>query len=248
MKRKALIISYPGKVGADNYCNGVYVDANRYKEFLTSPLGGAWYESEVKYLDTPSRDSVLSEIDALKQYDYTMVFFSGHGYYSRRSESTILEINNNEVIDSMDFRRGSTKRSIIVDACRQVYEEPVFEAARKAMKFAEARANFDSCRRYYETLIDKCSSGVVVGYACGVDETAGESSSRGGYYSSSLVKTSEEWSESGHFDLSSHYYHQSIVKVHNSAALKVNSLSGGTQHPEIDKPRSEPYFPFAIMA
>lgn len=248
MKRKALIISYPGVVGSENYCEGVYVDAERYKEYLTSPLGGAWHESEVAHLDKPSIGSLRKEIDALKQYDYTMVFFSGHGYYSKRTESTILELNSSEMIDSLELRHGSTKRTIIIDACRQVYREPIFEALAKAFRFAESTANFQSCRKFYEVLIDKCSSGIVVGYACGINETAGESASRGGYYSSSLVERADQWSESNQFDLSAHYYHQSIIEIHNAAALRVHKLSGDTQHPDIEKPRSTPYFPFAIMA
>ena len=42
MTRKALIISNPGELGAENYCEGVKKDVANYKNFLMSAAGGGW--------------------------------------------------------------------------------------------------------------------------------------------------------------------------------------------------------------
>ena len=40
MTRKALIISNPGEIGAENYCEGVLKDVENFKNYLQSPKGG----------------------------------------------------------------------------------------------------------------------------------------------------------------------------------------------------------------
>ena len=57
MKKKILIISNPGAVGAENYCEGVKKDVENYKKYFTSPEGeigiyprsNAW-SSQIKQL------------------------------------------------------------------------------------------------------------------------------------------------------------------------------------------------------
>ncbi|MCL6478972.1 MAG: hypothetical protein K6T65_11240, partial [Peptococcaceae bacterium] len=104
------------------------------------------------------------------------------------------------------------------------------------------------CRRYYEKRLEQCPNGIVVGYACSKNETAGDSQSRGGYYSYSLLNSAMNWQKTNNIDLSSKWESFSIVAAHNASLSLVSRLSGGTQNPEIEKPKSEPYFPFAIMA
>ena len=47
MRKKILILSNPGREGAENYCEGVKRDVDNYKQFFLSPVGGNWYESEI---------------------------------------------------------------------------------------------------------------------------------------------------------------------------------------------------------
>jgi len=54
MIKRALLITNPGEKGADNFCRGVYVDVENYRQHLTSAVGGAWEEKEIIHLDRPS--------------------------------------------------------------------------------------------------------------------------------------------------------------------------------------------------
>jgi hypothetical protein len=246
--RRALLISNPGEQGAQNYCKGVFVDIQNYKNYFTSALGGAWLGSEIVTLDKPSGKQVDDEIKKMSVYDYTAILFAGHGYYSTRSMSTILELRENEEYDEMRLRTAATKRTIILDCCRKVYPEKIYEdVALKAMaKVAKRALSPEECRKYFDKAIEQCSKDIIVGHSCSINETSGESETYGGYYASSMVIAAKNWYEQTNFD-PIHCYPYSVVEAHNSAVPLVVRLRGGTQNPKIDKSRSGPYFPFAIV-
>jgi hypothetical protein len=106
----------------------------------------------------------------------------------------------------------------------------------------------DECRKYFNRAVSECPSGLVVLHSCAVDETAGDDSGRGGYYSYSLIEVAEDWLESNSTDLSKQYAALRMPRAHEQAKVVVQRLSGNRQNPQIEKPRSEPYFPFAIVA
>jgi hypothetical protein len=253
MKRKALIISNPGEKETDeHYCRGVFVDVANYKRFLTSPLGGAWEISEIAELHRPTSKQVETEVSKLSAYDYTMILFTGHGYFSQRSESTILELKKNEEFDSDDLKKNTTKRTIILDCCRVVVEDLIVgkmveDVLAKAIK---QPLNAAECRRYFDETLAKCSNGPIVGYSCSKNEKSRDSSSDGGYYASGLLRAASNWRDQkdGHIDLSKQYLPFSVVEAHDAAVPLTVRRSGGAQTPNIDKARSGPYFPFAIMA
>ena len=249
MKRHALIISNPGEYGAENYCEGVKVDVQNYTAFLKSPLGGGWYDSEISHLDRPFCVNLEKSISDLSSYEYTFFVFCGHGFYSAQRESTILELRKGQEFNSIDLRKNSNKRSILLDCCRKVEKEIITEAALVA-KFAEAREmlNMAECRRYFEKQVDNCTKGVIVGYACSKNETAGDNQTKGGYYSHSILKAATSWRETHKIDLTKSWSAFSVVSSHDGAIPNVKRMSGGTQNPEIEKPRTDQYFPFAIMA
>lgn len=247
MKRQALIISNPGEAGAQNYCNGVAIDVENYKSFLTSPLGGGWYQNEIIHLNRPTTIEMKNSISTLSLIDYSLIIFCGHGYFSSAKDATILELKKGEEFNSNDFRQGSIKKTIILDCCRQVVSDILTEKA-MLTKFARADTNLNiaKSRVHYESEINACPKGIVFGYACSKNERAGDSHTRGGYYSYSLMKSAFNWYESNKVDPLDIYSTLSIVSAHNEAIKNVRVLSGNIQNPDIEKPKSEPYFPFAI--
>ena len=102
MNRKVLIISNPGK--GENYCEGVNKDVENYKAFFTSALGGGWYMNEIKHLHCPNQYSVTAELDLMKDVDYSIVIFCGHGYYSSNFDETIVELQDNIDYRTSHFR------------------------------------------------------------------------------------------------------------------------------------------------
>lgn len=242
MTRKMLIIANPGEVGAENYCDGVNKDISAYKYYFTSAIGGGWYDSEINVLIRPFPSEVNAAIEKMRTIDYTMIVFCGHGY--SYNDETILELKKDFSYKASSLRTYSTRRTIILDCCRKIeknvlekmYEFSARVETRSAMSIAEAR-------KYYEDQIMICSPGLVILNACDLDETAGDDSRKGGYYSYSLRDAAIYWGEGYHQYRSS----LSVVGVHNAAVGRVRQLTSDKQNPQIEKPRSEPYFPFAVV-
>ncbi len=262
MKRRVIIITNAGKVGSENYCQGVYKDKENYISFLKSGYGGYYSDSEIRYLDKPSREKVREELSLLtkNEIEFSIIVFCGHGWYSTMSESNIFELNDNgDLIDSLELRTNAKKRIIIEDNCREPYSEYITDNLIKSFSagglFEEyhKRINPEECKKYYNKKISECPEQVIIGQACSIGETAGDSSSTGGYYSSCLLKKTKEMVESGliTIDLSSNYSTYSFPFIHNLAVPVVQKRSGNKQNPQIEKPRysvSDNYLPFAVIA
>ena len=243
MSRKALIISNPGEPGAENYCEGVNKDVINYKNFLTSPQGGYWSESEIVCLKRPSFELLDIHMKSLNNIDYTMIVFCGHGYSYK--DETILELKKDCEVYANSLKNGAQKRTIILDCCRKeaksIDESILHEYA---SRFDKRAMDGMSARKYYDELISLCSNGVVVTYSCDLNETAGDDSRKGGYYSYSLLQSARQWAEQSTFTKS----HQSIVTAHEQASNLTKIKSNYEQHPQIEKPRSAPYFPFVVRS
>ncbi|MGY8666213.1 caspase family protein [Bradyrhizobium sp. UFLA05-109] len=248
MNRKALLIGSPGVKGSDSYLRGVARDLQNYDRFLRSPVGGAWKPEEILTLEDPPASQVQNEIRSLKSADYSFVLFSGHGYFSANPRSTIVCLRKDEEMDSAELRQGSPKHTLLLDCCRVVEREILAEDVLAKADKASKRLNSSECRRYFDEAISKCSTGLIVLHACDVDEAAADDSRRGGYYAYSLLDSADSWAVSDTTDLSKSYRTLRTPRAHDLAAQVVMKLSGNRQNPQIEKPRTEPYFPFAIVA
>ncbi|HHT02764.1 MAG TPA: hypothetical protein GX005_00405 [Bacteroidales bacterium] len=262
MKRRVIIITNAGKVGSENYCEGVYRDKENYISFFKSGYGGYYSDSEIRPFDKPSKAKVREELLQLTrdEIEFSIIVFCGHGWYSTISESNIFELNDNkEQIDSLELRANAKKRIIIEDNCREPYSEYITDSLIKSFS-AEAlfedyrqRINPEECKRYYNKEISECPEQLIIGQACKIGETAGDSSSTGGYYSSSLLKKTKETAENDlqSVDLTKSYKTYNFPSNHNLAVPIVQKRSGNKQNPQIEKPRysdSSNYLPFAIIA
>ena len=249
MTRHALIITNPGEAGAENYCAGVNKDAENYRGFLLSPIGGYWQESEIKHLHRPTLVDVRQEIKTLPYYDYVVVVFSGHGWYSTTIRSTVLILRQGQEMDCAEFRACNTKQTMIIDCCR---EESIGLPLQKAVKEGLARAATQlhpaDCRLYYDKRVEECSNELVVTYACGISERSGDDSQRGGVYSYSLLDASIAWAQSLDIDTARFCQILAVPAAHDLAVPRVQRIRAGRQTPAIEKPRSGPYFPFCIVA
>lgn len=262
MKRRIIIITNAGKVGADNYCEGVYKDKENYTSFFKSGYGGYYADVELRIFDKPTKSKVREELSNLTKdgIEFSILIFCGHGWYSTVSNSNIFTLNdNNEEIDSLEFRVGSKKRIVIEDNCRKAYPEYIAESLIKgfsALALSAARKQRidpEQCKKHYIEKISACPEQLIIGQACSIGELAGDSSSTGGYYSSSLLKQTVDTaiSDLQSIDLSKSYKSYNFPSSHNNAVPIVRSRSGNKQNPQIEKPRindSDDYLPFAIIA
>ncbi len=240
MKRKALIISNPGEIGSENYCEGVKIDVENYKTFLTSPIGGGWNDDEIQCVERPLSIILNLKIQSMRDADYTLIVFCGHGYAT--DDDTIIELRKNEEYTVESLKRGAKKRTIILDCCRVIENISHSDEIENRYTLYESNSlNKDLARLYYDLALSQCLDGIVVTYACDLNETAGDDERFGGIYSYSLLKCAKEYSKKSNAEKCT-----SIVRVHNAAAIMTEHRSGGTQHPKIVKPRSAPYFPFVV--
>lgn len=247
--KMALIIGAP-----DEKIPGVNVDVRGLRDFFKSPIGGNWYDSEIKTLTSPTSSEIRKEIQILKIMDYSLIFFAGHGYYSIERKRTILQINSSETFDSLELRAGAPKHSLILDCCRKLESERLHLRKSLEAMALESASNQQldpvQCRYYFDKEITDCEHGLIVMNSCSINETAGESSSMGGYYTSSLIDSANEWARNKlqAIDLRSTFAASSTQDCHNLAASQVRILSGGRQTPNFESPRSGKKFPFAVVA
>lgn len=248
MNRKALIISNPGESGAENYCAGVLKDVVNYQSFLTSPIGGLWFGSEISAMNRPSAADVRSKMKELSNSDYALVMFCGHGWHSTAVGSTCIVLREGQEIDSAELRLTNTSQTLVLDCCRKKGPwTPTARVLDERLAKAMPRINPDDCRKYYDKRIEECDGGLVVMYACSIGEFANDDSEKGGLYSFNLLNGSKGWARSSTVDTSSKADILSVVGAHDQAATLIRE-SGGRQTPHIEKPRTSPYFPFCIVA
>lgn len=96
MKRIALLF------GNNRGLQGTRKDILDFMTFLLSPQGGAWEQTEVKGIINPRKTTIENKVKEIKDgnYDYVIVYFSGHGGCKN---GTILEINpqNEQIQESL---------------------------------------------------------------------------------------------------------------------------------------------------
>ena len=248
MNRQALLIGSPGRLDTDSYLGGVARDLENYNRFLRSPLGGAWYSHEITTLDDPSATTVRTHLRLLGTPDYSFVLFSGHGYFAANRRSTIVCLRNDEEIDSTELCSGASKHTLMLDCCRVVARTMITEDALAKMDATARRFGASNCRRYYDKEIEASPSGLIVLHSCDVGETSGDDSRRGGYFAYSLIDAAETWGENNRTDLSKFYDSFSVPSGYDDASKAVKRMTSSRQNPQIEKPRSSPYFPLAIVA
>lgn len=256
--RRALLISNPGEIGDPHYCKGVYVDIRNYGTLLTAAHGGAWKLDEIETLDRPSADRVRQEVTKMSAYDYTLIAFAGHGWFSSTDNATALTLRKGETISSLELRRGANKRTLALDCCREVRPQSAIKQAelREMSTFAASRATFKRtpnpqlCREKFDQDVRSASEAIVVWHSSTPPEVSGDDEAIGGYYTSGLFAGANRWKEEVADDWSNTSPRAySVVEAHEAGAKSARLLSGDKQHARIEKPRTERnFFPFAVFA
>lgn len=251
--RRALIISNPGEEGAKNYCKGVFVDVENYLKYLQTPQGGWWSRNKIDLLHRPTRTRLRDAVSQLESFDYSYVAFSGHGWHSSVENATVLTLRSGEEVAYHELLKGASKRTLVLDCCREKYHEPITEGRRDQHTLASLMQRRvpdpGRCREEFLNQINKALRGVVVINSCAIDETAGDSDMLGGRYTAGLFTTALQWAEAqSRATFQTEPDVLSIVECHEGAAEYTRIRSGRTQNPTIEKSRSGPYFPLAVFA
>lgn len=251
--KRALLISNPGEAGAENYCKGVYADIKNYQRLLTSSEGGGWEDGEIRHLDRPTAKNVREWLAIFSTYDYVLVMFTGHGWYSAPDRDRILELKKGQEIASSDLLVGTKRRTVILDCCQKVHQESLMEKLGRQINFANASvgrtANRAACQKLFSDGVQSSPEGAMRLTSCAIGEVSTDDDTRGGRYNGSLVECVEDWVlAQSNKTFASGGAQFSVVAAHECAAAKTRKLSGEKQNPTIEKSKSAPYFPFAVFA
>ena len=243
MDRRMLIITNPGKPNAANYCAGVYDDAENYKEYFTSSAGGCWYDNEIKHLDCPSKSAVMDEVQMMQaQTDFCVVIFSGHGYsqYGVTYVECCPGQNSTNDISEYELQLTGKRQLLILDCCRKPWY-PVQDHIRKSSVCLDESVYIKpNTRKEYEKLILNTPVSIEKLFSCSLGEVSNDQEGRGGAYSYTLLNEARL----KYNDIERNTY-VTVPRIHNNAKKAMEKIAPN-QHPRIDKPRSEPYFPFVI--
>jgi len=251
--RRALLISNPGELGAENYCRGVHVDVKNYNRLMLSPEGGAWDAGEVQTMDRPSAIEVRRWIRDNSIHDYVFIMFSGHGWFSSVDKDRVLDLRKDETVTSNELLAGTRKRTLILDCCQKIHRESsrFVRASATALLANEARqirvANRETCKRLFFENIVSAESGFVRMCSCQIGEVSNDDDATGGYYNSGLIDTADGWAFQQAKNTWGGNASMSVVVAHETAAQATRTRSAGLQNPSIEKARTGPYFPFSVF-
>lgn len=245
MTKKVLIISNPGTIGS-NYCEGVNKDVKNYKDFFMAPIGGNWNSYEIECLQQPTAIEVRRKLKDMKGLDYSIIVFTGHGYSYDGDTYVELRPGVDDNDDSNDlcaneFRQPDQRRIVILDCCRKelalINERQIFHSI-----VLEKAYPYPNTRERYEEQVRKTAVMNIFMYSCDLNETSGDDSRKGGYYSSALLRACDNFA-------AGHRYQDgclSAVAAHEYAVPRVKAMKSD-QNPQIEKPRSGEYLPLAIV-
>lgn len=248
MIRRAILIE-AANIKGSGYIPGAEADVQNYQKYLTSKVGGFWYDTELVILSKPSRTRILAEIaKAEKEAGYLFLSFSGHGYMKRQpantfpvrteKERTMLCINDTEEL-SLGEINPRIKNFVIVDSCRglekiEEAEEMLKSAMNRMMQFSESMA-----RSLFDNAVNAAEAGQILAYSCSVNEAAGEDKNKGGYFSAAMMECGIAIAKSGN--------QRAITtdEVYACAFKEVKRLAA-MQNPEYSPGRRMRHFPFAV--
>lgn len=189
--RGAVLIGCPDK--GSGFLPGVSADLGGWRSFLTSDLGGAWRDSEIKTLTHPEWEVAEQQLREFGSHDFTLVVFSGHGQYDPYQQATMLEFPDASV-DIRALRTGSSRQVIITDSCRTIVGAEFGEERFKVGSLVPApdaryRA---SCRQLYDKAFLVAEVGTTFVFAASIGEGADETEG-GGEFTRYLLGSASNW-------------------------------------------------------
>ena len=240
MKRKALIIYCTNSPSGE--LKGPKYDCRNMTDYLTSCLGGAWYESEIMLLHNPTIDRVKCVIEnEFQDLDYSLVVFSGHGFINENDGMQYLEMMDGDACINI-LKTGAARQTAIIDACRG-YEKPISDSTLRTFSSINERdenATRLAFRLIFNQGVMAAEKGLSVLFSSSENESSVDTD-KGAAYISSLIGACKDW---GKTNTSSRVL--SIKEAHERAKVYMNSHFTTTQRPVMAQEKRKVYFPLAV--
>lgn len=235
MTRFALIIGCPGIPDRPKYLPGVEFDIQNLYSFLLSPMGGAWQDNEILVLRNPDRETV-KVIVANIIADYSLIYFSGHGYFKNHTYVGVSDGN----ISIRELQTICPRQMIIVDACRSFVPSQLSGfIGEQALTFPSSLTH-QNARAQYDYYLGMSDLGIIEYYSCAPGE-ASRDSEAGGIFTLSLLESAINWVNT--------FGPHSILPINGAYYLTNHHLENNfitNQHPQMYGEKRQNWFPFAL--
>ncbi|MFI5297728.1 MAG: caspase family protein [Polyangiales bacterium] len=252
MKRTAVIIGSPQQPAPP--LPGVAVDHRAWREFLTSPHGGAWEHDEV--FDLPGVDAAtdLFELGVLCiGVEFAVVVFSGHGAHDA-VRGDYVTFGNRMDVELARLRVAVPRLMLIVDACRVFEPMDVSSPPRTAGKIAEAAgippAYRESCRAAYDRSALGQPAGVMLMQSCSPGEKSSDHDQLGGLFTYFLLEYAKSWAIAVDPRASTRTVRGAAASFRDAHGVLVNmtanELPENRQTPMLKTTTPSPDYPFAV--
>ena len=109
--RKALLICSSSSAGHN--INNLPAELEATRQFLLSPIGGAWQEEEITIVLAASEKSLLAEV-LNAEADYNITCFFGKSFPSKDKRHFLI-LNDNTFIEDVDLLNASPRQLVLVD-------------------------------------------------------------------------------------------------------------------------------------
>lgn len=195
MIRRVFLIGAPLDDKSGVFYRGVLADANNFNRYFQSAVGGAFMQSEITYLENP-RWAILQRV-IQQRADYSILVFTGHGYYSTNQNLPVVNLNSKERIPVSEIRKNifANKKLIIVDSCQAFQEDyESFEGIGDPgyMNFTSTLP-LNQARMIFNRELSSTPDGHQTLYSCSPGETS-VLTSTGSVFTNSLLTNIQDWS------------------------------------------------------
>ena len=254
MNRCAIIIESSHVANQDDL-PGARLDAQNWKNFLGSELGGAWENNEIHLLPHPELEEVHAYLQGYRN-DYVFLMFSGHGCEVGGRIYCCLN-DNDQFVDSKSMT--PLIGTAVFDCCRGKPDSDdgrMVAAAMDSRDLGLANKSFAINERQSQKLLHRLAirntflnnirvrgfDNSVRMYACGKGQEAEESPEAGGLYTSLLIDGAKERKKRFLPGLMSNVYTTRDAHVYaESEMLKLAPQQTPEYHPD------GLAYPFAIL-
>jgi hypothetical protein len=238
MIRRALIIHCNDTESGE--LDGPLQDNLNFRNYLTSSLGGNWYNKEIRSLQNPNPTQVAREINGfLNGADYTFIIFTGHGFINTDDRNRqYVELSNGDIPIS-NLKTTAKRQTLIVDACRGFFS-PSRELTQPLGDVFEHYTGKRETRKIFDNAVIKAEEGWTILYAASTNQTALDTE-EGAAYLLSLLKVAENWGNTN-----KEHNILPINVTHKRAKAYLSENFDTIQVPRKNAEKRKNHFPFAV--
>ena len=235
MKRKAILLAASPD---SDPIPGVFADLEAFCAFLQSNVGGAWNNDEIFYEDDPTRIHVIKAVGDAKSFDYSLVYFAGHGETVKTDmpwTETRMHLSSGQTITEREINSGSPRCTLIMDCCRRPAEQDDNKLLIKSAMLLEHGEGDAKFRDNYHKSLLSAESGLVKVFSTKVGAAAADKHS----FTQHLLNETSIWTSKN----------KGVLHLGDAVELAKVSMKreNPQQQPEYRGGRRLRHYPFAVQ-